>query len=346
MSLLAAQATTPPVGQYPGVLELQLLDETPCVVGIPKRVQWDSIGLPTDETYTYETDGPGSSDAEAWTWTPEDTTTRSLVVRVKLAGELVGRVSTRLVVRPEVAVGSPVLKYATFGDSITETNGADAYTNVLSRLLTAGGVDWTSLGTKQQSSPDAGVYIEGYSGRTARWLAGLDVDGGSQTPVYTTGGPAPVPKFDDWFTAIGDTPTLLHIQLPGPNDSNAYGGAPEGMSAYHDTIIAALETVIADAQAAAPGLVIQIGTIFGMSSDDADFASHAARQAWQTKRHSLLKKEIAAFRRRTGANVRLAATHHCLNTANTWGNNVHPPITPNHTQIANEIYCAMRAVTG
>lgn len=204
----------------PGARNIYLPATIDLIDGEPYSIYWLGLAhLRAVGAYTFEFSGPGSADTEHWTWTPSGVQSRRLTVRVYLSGVLVGRVSTTLRVRAATGY-SGTLRLNFIGDSITATNSVGAWTNIVTRFLTAAGFSWSCYGSLATSNADAGVRSEGHPGRTYAYFnadAGQPVGGVEVVTFNAT---------TNVVTTAQDVPTGIRVQF-----TNSGGALPAELSA-------------------------------------------------------------------------------------------------------------------
>jgi hypothetical protein len=204
------------VPNLPGARNLYLPRYIDLINEEPVSIYWLGLAhLRAIGGYTFETQGPGTSDGTHWTWTPSEVGNRKLTVRAYLAGALVGRFSTTLRVR--AATGhAGALRLNFNGDSITASNSVGCWPNRVTRLLTAAGFTWTTHGSLVNTNADANVKVQGHPGRTFGYFNG-DVADDTRATTLTDA--------TNLLTYVGDVTNLTRVR---------FGSAVGGLSTSTD----------------------------------------------------------------------------------------------------------------
>lgn len=311
------------VADNPGPLRLILAPTQHAQVGTPIRYYWYGLSLAEDyDGIEFRHDGPGTSHADRWEWTPTTPGTFKLVLRDSLGG----RVSQRIIVHPDAGAGE--ITTCIVGDSNTAAGGATAWPARLHTALVADGVDVTMLGTQQGNpDPQPGVYHEGFPGRTYQWM----VDGtppDTDVPPFRHSGVLDVAHYD----ATVGTPSVILVSL-GTND---YGNSRLGEFLDADTAedMAFARTLIDAFRAQWPTIPICLGLTLPLQMSGGIDT--------RTKRHRWLEMYLEEFG--DDENLIWINTHASVSNDN-FVNAPHPSST-GHGEIHDMTYPTVRYLAG
>lgn len=347
------------------------------VVGVESNVYFDNVCLVINPAnYVFDADcALGRQQAERWTAVPTDNQIgdHRLTITIRdQANTILTQAETVVRVVAGNAAADKPLSLLCIGDSLTH---ASVYPqSILDSCVPPGNPKLELIGSHWPGATAGPVRHEGYGGWTAERFATHFTPTARMGDYTKRGSPflypqengAPRLDFKRYCQDVnnGKLPDRVTIFL-GPNDIFSYQddtleAGIDKMLKYYDQLLTMIRT---DSPATRIGVMLPVPPAATQDAFGANYTNGQTRWQYKRNQHRLLERMIATCDKRSADNIDLIATFVNLDCLHNYpaaqvpansrsmdkifrqNNGVHPA-GPGYQQIADSVYCWLKATAG